>query len=65
MRTFDEPWMATGTIVAPDCSASRPIPGRTESDSLPVRDRPPSAYIATVPPLARIPRAVMNASSSA
>ena len=57
--------MAIGTIGAPDCSASRPIPGRTLSDSLPVRERPPSLYIAIAPPRSRMLRAVMNASSSA
>ena len=46
--------MATGTTVAPDSSASRPMPGRARSLSLPVRDRPPSQYMATVPPRSRI-----------
>ena len=27
LRTLDEPWIATGTIVAPDSSARRPMPG--------------------------------------
>ena len=34
------------------------------SESSPVRERPPSQYIATQPPSARIFSAVMNASSS-
>ena len=65
LRTRDEPWIATGTTVAPDISASRPIPGRTVSESLPVRERPPSLYIAIVPPRARMLPAVLNASWSA
>ncbi len=64
LRTFEDPWIATGTIIAPDSSASRPIPRLGLSESLPVRDRPPSQYIATQPPSARIFSAVMNASSS-
>ena len=65
LRTREEPWIATGTTVAPDSSASRPMPGRTVSDSLPVRERPPSLYIAIVPPRSRMLLAVVNASSSA
>ena len=64
LRTFDEPWIATGTTAAPVCSASLPMPGLGRSDSLPSFEREPSQYIATQPPCSRIVRAVMNASSS-
>ena len=64
LRTFAEPWIATGTIGAPLSSASLPMPGLGRSESLPSRERVPSQYIATVPPRSRIARAVMNASSS-
>ena len=42
--------MATGTIVAPDSSAMRPMPGRAISPTRPVRERPPSQYMAMQPP---------------
>ena len=45
LRTFDEPWIATGTTGAPVSSASRPMPGLARSASLPVRERPPSQYM--------------------
>jgi len=64
LRTFEEPWIATGTTGAPVISASRPIPRLGFSESWPERERPPSQYIATVPPRSRIPEAVMKASSS-
>ncbi len=65
LRTLEEPWIATGTTGAPVISAIRPMPRLGFSDSLPVRERPPSQYIATVPPRARTLVAVTNASSSA
>ena len=64
LRTFEEPWIAAGTIVAPDSSASRPMPRLGWSESLPVRERPPSQYMTISPPRERIVLAVMNASSS-
>jgi len=64
LRTFAEPWIATGTIGAPVCSASLPMPGLGRCERLPSRERAPSQYIATTPPCSRIVRAVMNASSS-
>ena len=64
MRIFEEPWIAIGTTGAPVSSARRPIPRLAFSLSLPVRERPPSQYIATTPPRLRIDSAVMNASSS-
>ena len=57
--------MATGTIGAPLSSARRPIPRRGLSESSPVRERPPSAYMATQPPRSSTVTAVTNASSSA
>src|SRR5262249_5191361 len=41
-RTRAEPWIATGTIGAPDSRAMRPIPG-FGAPSSPERERPPSA----------------------
>ena len=46
--------IATGTIGAPLSSASRPIPRRGLDESSPVRERPPSAYMAIVSPRSRI-----------
>ncbi len=40
------------------------MPGRALSPSRPVRERPPSQYMASASPRARIALAVMNASSS-
>ena len=57
--------IATGTTGAPLSSARRPIPRRGFFDSSPVRERPPSAYMAIVSPRSRTVTAVMNASSSA
>jgi hypothetical protein len=56
--------MPTGTTVAPDSRARRPIPRLGFSASLPVRERPPSQYIATQPPRPSTESAVTNASSS-
>ena len=57
--------IATGTIGAPLSSARRPIPRRGFAESSPVRERPPSAYMAIVSPRSSTVTAVMNASSSA
>ena len=57
--------IATGTIGAPLSSASRPIPRRGLDESSPVRERPPSAYMAITSPRSRIVTAVVKASSSA
>ena len=35
LRTRWEPWIATGTTVAPDCRASLPMPGLGRSASSP------------------------------
>ena len=40
------------------------MPGRARSLSVPVRERPPSQYMAMQPPRSRTELAVMNASSS-
>ena len=40
------------------------MPGRARSPIRPLRDRPPSQYMAMQPPRSRIAAAVMNASSS-
>src|SRR5680860_1137244 len=50
-RTRSEPASATGTTGAPDSSASRPMPA-LGSPSSPVRERPPSQYMTTIPPRA-------------
>ena len=63
LRTRSEPTSATGTTGAPDSSARRPMPGLA-SPSSPVRERPPSQYMTTMPPRARTAWAVANASSS-
>ena len=60
----EDPWIAIGTIGAPLSSARRPIPAFAFSEIWPLRERPPSQYMVTAPPLARIISAVMNASSS-
>jgi len=64
LRTFAEPWMATGTTGAPVSSTSLPMPGLGLAESPPSRERAPSQYIAIAPPRSRIAREVMNASSS-
>ena len=56
--------IAIGTTGAPDSSASRPMPGRALSPIAPVRERPPSQYMASASPRSRITLEVMNASSS-
>ena len=44
LRTFAEPWIATGTIAAPLSSARRPMPGLALSASLPGA-RPPALAV--------------------
>ncbi len=56
--------MAIGTIGAPVSSARRPIPRLACSETLPVRERPPSQYMVIAPPRSRIALAVTNVSSS-